>query len=224
MNAAAPRSDQAARRPWRVVRALSAAALAAVLAFAAGFVWFLRHVPADEVAIERNADGIVVVTGGASRVADAMELLAAGRGKRLLISGVHRSTNLPEIARLVPRFERLVACCVDLDHSAVNTVGNAVETRRWARELGFRSLIVVTSSYHMPRTLAELARQLPEIELVAFPVVTDRLRAEPWWTNGVTARLLFSEYVKFVFAQVRMRIESAPGWTDAAGGRTVSKI
>lgn len=224
MNAAAPRSDQAGRRRWRVVRALAAAALAAVSAFAAGFVWFLRHVPADEVAIERNADGIVVVTGGASRVADAMELLAAGRGKRLLISGVHRSTNLSEIARLVPRFERLVACCVDLDHSAVNTVGNAVETRRWAKELGFRSLIVVTSSYHMPRTLAELARQLPEIELVAFPVVTDRLRAEPWWTNGVTARLLFSEYVKFVFAQVRMRIESAPGSTDTADGPTVSKI
>ncbi len=224
MNDAAPQSGAATRRPRRVVRAAVAVAIAGVLAFAGGFVWFLRHVPADEVAIERDADGIVVVTGGASRVTDAMELLAAGRGKRLLISGVHRSTNPTEIARLVPRFEKLVACCVDLDHSAVNTVGNAVETRRWAKERGFRSLIVVTSSYHMPRTLAELARQMPEVELVAFPVVTEKLRAEPWWANGVTARLLFSEYVKFVFAQLRMRIEPWPGWTDGADGRTVSKI
>jgi uncharacterized SAM-binding protein YcdF (DUF218 family) len=206
----------------RVLRAVVAAVAVGVLAFAAGFVWFVRHVPADEIPIERNADGIVVVTGGASRVADAIELLAAGRGKRLLISGVHRSTNPAEIARLVPRFERLVMCCVDLDHSAVNTVGNAVEARRWAKGLGFRSLIVVTSSYHMPRTLAELARQMPEVELVAFPVVTDKLRAEPWWASGLTARLLISEYVKYVVAQVRMRIEPAPELTDA-GGRTVTK-
>ena len=39
--------------------------------------------PSEEVALDRNADGIVVLTGGTSRVSDALELLAAGRGKRL---------------------------------------------------------------------------------------------------------------------------------------------
>ena len=76
----------------------------------------------------------------------------------------------------------------------------------------------------MPRALAEIARQMPEVELVAFPVVTDKLRAEPWWSNRATARLLFSEYLKYMVAQVRMRIEPSPGWTDGADGRTVSKI
>ena len=72
----------------------------------------------------------------------------------------------------------------DFDHS-VNTLGNAVETRRWAQAKGFRSLIVVTSAYHMPRAMAEIAHQLPEVALVAFPAVTDRLRTEPWWTKPV---------------------------------------
>ena len=60
--------------------------------------------PGHEVSLDRNADGIVVLTGGASRISDAIELLAAGRGKRLLISGVHRTTTAAEIARIAPRY------------------------------------------------------------------------------------------------------------------------
>jgi len=204
------------RRWLRLVMTLTVAV--ALSAFAGGFVWFVSRVPTSEVMLDRNADGIVVLTGGASRIADAIDLLALGRGKRLLISGVHRATNSGEITHLVPEYHQLIACCVDLGHAAVNTVGNALETKRWVRERGFRSLIVVTSSYHMPRTMAELARQLPDVDLIPFPVVTDRMRAGPWWASGPTARLLFSEYLKYIVAQVRMRLAPASAPTDLAGG------
>jgi uncharacterized SAM-binding protein YcdF (DUF218 family) len=176
---------------------------AAALLLGFGFLWFIWRVPADEIPLNRNADGIVALTGGASRIADAIELLASGRGKRLLISGANRATNSNEISRLNPEFERWVRCCVDIDRS-LNTLGNAIETRRWAQSRGFRSLIVVTSNYHMPRALAEIAHQLPGVALVPFPVVTDRQRADPWWTGGATARLMLSEYVKYIFARLRM--------------------
>jgi len=207
----------------RLIRAGLFVVLAIIAVAGAGFVWFVLHVPDTEVALDRNADGIVVLTGGASRISDAIELLATGRGKRLLISGVHRTTSSAEIARINPRYQGLVACCVDLDHSAVNTTGNAIETRRWVRERGFSSLIVVTSAYHMPRTMAELAKQLPDVALVPFPVVTEKLRNEPWWTNGPTARLIISEYAKFVVAQLRMSIEAAPALSDSSGGRDGAK-
>jgi uncharacterized SAM-binding protein YcdF (DUF218 family) len=183
---------------WTIAFCVGAAVLAGV-----GFLWFIWRVPADEVALDRNADGIVALTGGASRIADAIELLALGRGKRLLISGVNRATSSKEISRLNPEFERWVRCCVDFDRS-LNTLGNAVETRRWAESRGFRSLIVVTSNYHMPRALAELSHQLPGVALVPFPVVTDRQRADPWWAGGATARLMLTEYAKYVFAKLRM--------------------
>ncbi len=173
--------------------------------FTAVIFWFLRNVPDEEVSLDRNADGIVALTGGASRIADAIELLASGRGKRLLISGAYRATNSKEISRLNPDFERWVRCCVDFDRS-LNTLGNALETKRWAESRGFRSLIVVTSNYHMPRALAELAHQLPDVALVPFPVVTDRQRAE--WL--ATMRRTFVEYVKFVFAKVRMGVSPEP--------------
>ncbi len=75
-----------------------------------------------------------------------------------------------------------MTCCVDLDRTAVNTTTNATETRRWVRERGFKSLIVVTSNYHMPRAMAELSHQLPDISLIAFPVVSDRLKSG--WAEG----------------------------------------
>lgn len=199
-------------------RAVGGVTLLVGLGIVLGFGWFVGRIPTDEVSIDRDADGIVVLTGGASRIADAVELLAAGKGRRLLISGVHYTTTRSEIARLAPAYEKLFSCCVDLDRTAVNTVGNAVETRRWARERGFRSLIVVTSSYHVPRSMAELAHQLPDVSLIPYPVVTEKLRTESWWTSPPALRLLIGEYVKYVVAQLRMRIGPSELATGLAGG------
>jgi uncharacterized SAM-binding protein YcdF (DUF218 family) len=125
-------------------------------------------------------------------------------------------TSPRDLARLTPH-DRLVACCVDLDYSAVNTSGNAAETRRWVKSLGFGSLIVVTSSYHMPRAMAELSHQLPEVALVPFPVVTEKMR-QPWWANSHNARLLISEYLKYMVVQMRMRLAPAPDAAAVARG------
>lgn len=171
--------------------------------FVAGFGWFLWSVPNEEVALDRKADGIVVLTGGASRTTDGMELLAAGRGKRLLISGAHRTTNQAELMRLLPEHEKIIACCVDVDRAALNTVGNATGTRQWVRERGFGSLIVVTSNYHMPRAMAELSNQLPDVELIPFPVITAKSAG---WTQAASARLLVSEYVKYIVAVLRIEL------------------
>jgi uncharacterized SAM-binding protein YcdF (DUF218 family) len=137
-----------------------------------------------------------------------MDLLAGGYGKRLLISGVHPTNGLNDIQRLLPDSQRLLACCVDLDRSAVNTRSNATETRRWVIERGFHSLIVVTSNYHMPRAIVELSSAMPEIKLIPFAVIGDKWRDEPWWASGAALRLLLSEYAKFLFAELRVAIGS----------------
>jgi uncharacterized SAM-binding protein YcdF (DUF218 family) len=173
---------------------------------AIGFVAFLAQLRSGELKPSANADGIVVLTGGSSRVAEALELLANGFGKRLLISGVHPTNGAANISRTLPDRQRLLDCCVDLDRSAVNTRSNAVETRRWVHERGFRSLIVVTSNYHMPRAIVELSYEMPDIELIPFSVIGDKWREEPWWTSGPTLRLLLSEYVKYLAAEARVRL------------------
>ena len=205
------RTQDAAAKPLR--RWLRAAVVGTLaLGFVGagvGFVAFLSQLRGAETKPARHADGIVVLTGGSSRVSDALELLAGGYGRRLLISGVHPTNDVSDISRSLPDNQSLLGCCVDLDRSAVNTRSNAAETRRWVHERGFKSLIVVTSNYHMPRAIAEMSHAMPDIALIPFAVVGDRWRDEPWWTSGTTLRLLLSEYVKYVAVEMRVRLADA---------------
>jgi uncharacterized SAM-binding protein YcdF (DUF218 family) len=200
------------RRWWRLV----VRAVFVVLAlYVAGFVWFLSQIKPDEERPTVRADGIVVLTGGSSRVSDAIELLANGYGRRLLISGVHWTNGTADISRTLPDSSPLLTCCIDLDRSAVNTRSNASETRRWARDRGLRSLIIVTSNYHMPRALVELSHAMPDVTLVPYSVVGDMWRNEPWWSSGAAARLLWSEYMKYLAANVRVHVDRFVSTRDA---------
>ena len=58
----------------------------------------------------------------------------------------------------------------------------------------------------MPRAIVEMSHAMPDIDLIPFAVVSDKWRDEPWWTNGAAMRLLLSEYVKYVAAEVRVRL------------------
>ncbi len=210
----------ARHRTRRLVQLLCVAPLLALAALAGGFLWFAFGIAHEEKPLDRAADGIVALTGGASRITDAVELLASGRGRRLLISGVGPSTNAAELMRLAPDRQRWFDCCIDLGHVAANTVGNAVETRRWARERGFRSLVVVTSDYHMPRAMLEIRHRLPDVTLIPFPVVSGQIRS-PWWRHPGTAKILVLEYLKFLVAAARIRLEPVIDVTKLAyRGRT----
>ncbi len=209
------------RRRFGMLRAAALAVLALGMLGAGGFVAFLMQLRVEEARPSRVADGIVVLTGGSSRVSDAVDLLASGYGKRLLISGVHRTNGASDISRSVPESKDWFGCCVDLDRSAVNTRSNAAETKRWASERGFHSLIVVTSNYHMPRAIVEMSHAMPDIELIPFSVIGDKWRDEVWWSSGATMRLLLSEYAKYLAVEARVRlarlgIEIAPEASEQA--------
>lgn len=161
---------------------------------------------------ERHA-GRIVTGSGRHRCAhrrrrqnsEAIRLLAEGRGERLLISGVNKSTRAPQIISLNTAGQELAflfRCCVDLDKRSLNTEDNAVQATVWARKRGFRSLLVVTSTYHMPRAIIELRQSMPEVELVPYPVKSPRMETE-WWNDSRTSWVLCKEYLKFVTASAR---------------------
>ena len=182
---------------------------------AAGFVVFIASLDRYEREPGARTDAIVALTGGAERIGDAIDLLAKGYGRRLLITGVNERTSRDEIARLNPGQRRFFECCVDLDYRARNTIGNAIETRRWMQGHRFRSLIVVTSNYHMPRTLAELDHALPNLQKIPYPVAAT-IDPHDWWHNPAVARVIFTEYLKFLAVWVRTHLEDDPERSSVA--------
>ncbi|MFA5122249.1 YdcF family protein [Zavarzinia sp.] len=175
-----------------------------ILCFLLGaYLWFLGRIPTEVAEPERRTDGIVVLTGGALRLDEAAALLADGRAGRLLVSGVSTDTQPVDIReRMAGVPDALFQCCVDLGYRARNTVGNADEAAAWARSHGMTSLRVVTAAYHMPRSLVELRRALPGVELVAHPVFPERV-FQSGSLPPVTAPL---EFAKFVAALIRLRL------------------
>jgi len=180
----------------RRVLVFSAAATVSLLAM--GFVLFasvVTRLPADN---NPHADGIVVLTGEGRRIAEGARLLDEGRAERMLISGVYRRTGKKALLEISGLPEDKFDCCVDIDYVALDTTGNAHETRTWAQRHGYDSLIVVTASYHMPRSLAELSLAMPNTELIPHPVVPGNFPPSRWWLHASVTRTLISEYLKFL--------------------------
>ncbi len=153
-----------------------------------------------------QADGIVVLTGGQSRIAEAVKLYNQGRAKRLLISGVNRRTSREELVRLTGLSDAAFDCCVDIGYEALDTLGNAGEARAWAGQWQFSSLIIVTASYHMPRSMAELGLAMPHMRLISHSVIPRMLRGEPWWLHLTAARILAAEYLKLIPVVTRVAV------------------
>lgn len=178
------------------------------IVYGAGFLVFLFSLPQpsdiDPDAI--NAEAIVVLTGEGQRLAPAVDLLRRGAGRRLLISGVNPDIDKEELDTLLDGGAAF-NCCADLGFDAIDTHGNAVETRQWAIEHGYESLIVVTGYEHMPRALLEFLSEMPEITLIPYPV---RQTKEIGLADG-SLTLINAEYAKYLASWLRLNLSARPG-------------
>jgi uncharacterized SAM-binding protein YcdF (DUF218 family) len=148
-------------------------------------------------------DVIAVLTGGQGRLKEAVAFLAQGRGKYLFISGIRRGTPVEDIfeANHVPVSASEFKDRIYLGDVSQNTIQNALEVREIVERLNAKSVLVVTSTYHMRRALelirAELARKPKlDVELDEYPVESPNFDRERWWESATGWRILLSEYFK----------------------------
>jgi uncharacterized SAM-binding protein YcdF (DUF218 family) len=177
-----------------------------------GMVWFTSTLPQKVQDTHSHTEGIVVLTGGSERIGAALDLLARGRARILLVSGVHHQTNerfLAELSKVTPD---LFSCCVELGREAADTVGNAIETAAWVKRKAVKTLRLVTSAYHMPRSLVEFRRLLPHVRIIAHPVFTKSVKIEDWWRWPGTTAFLAREYNKYIVSLVRDRFILDPSF------------
>jgi uncharacterized SAM-binding protein YcdF (DUF218 family) len=200
-----PESSSAFELLVGVLRLIFDLVMLAVVMLVIGFFIFTGSIERSQLE-PRTADGIAVLTGGAARIDEAMKLLTQQKAKRLLITGVNRTTSTEELKQLASQGDQLFSCCVDIDKEARNTIDNATETSQWVARNHYTSVIVVTSNYHMPRALAELGRVMPGVTLIPYSVVDNNVHLDRWWTFPGTTRLLISEYLKYLPALARLGV------------------
>lgn len=194
--------DGAATGRWQRLRWTPMVGAGLLLLYSLGFLWFASLLPAAGEIDARNTDAIVVLTGGSDRLAVALDLLTADKGRKLFVSGVYRGVDVRQLIDLSQHSPEDLSCCVVLGYEADNTRGNAIETAAWMKSEGYRSLRLVTATYHMPRSLLEFRRTMPGIEIVPHPVFTEHFKRDDWWRWPGSSSLVVSEYTKYLVALV----------------------
>jgi uncharacterized SAM-binding protein YcdF (DUF218 family) len=169
----------------------------------AGLLWFIQQMPVAVADPSARTDAIVVLTGGSERLKTGLDLLRQKQAKKLFISGVYRGLEVAELMRILRGSPADFDCCVVLGYSADDTHGNAAESAAWLAREGYDSLRLVTSFYHMPRSLFEFGRLLPGATIVPHPVFPDSVKHKDWWRWPGTTALYVAEYNKYLAARVR---------------------
>ena len=162
-----------------------------------GFALFAVTLGRPAESATPKVDGIVVITGGPGRIEHATNLLAEGKGERMLIAGTDPSVRKVDLVRRLNAPRQLLDCCVDLGSESVDTRSNAEEAKRWIERRRYKSMRLVTSDWHMRRARYEFNRQLDS----DINIIPDAVRTEP---NFMT---LFAEYNKYLLRRLSVWLD-----------------
>jgi len=154
----------------------------------------------------QKTDAIVVLTGGRHRLAEAFALLNKGMSNRLFISGVQKDISMEDLKKRYG-VQLYDAHEVTLDKVGTNTFENARETSLWMKRQKIKSIRLVTSNYHILRSLVEFKRWNNNVEIILHPVFSEKVNTL-WWTSIDGFSFLAREYNKFLFALVRAKVYS----------------
>ena len=169
-----------------------------------GFLYFNHKIHNYKLDNTTKTDAIIALTGGKNRIAEAVNLLNKGLAEKLFISGVQKDISLEEIQKA--SVDTNIKGEVTIEDKSLNTVENAIETNKWINENNIKSIRLVTSNYHIFRSLEEFNIRNPELVIIVHPVYSENVSKEIWKNFG-SLNLLVSEYNKFLYVFTRNRFQ-----------------
>lgn len=177
--------------------------LAIFIAWALGFVLFTRYINSFDIDTNTKTDAIIVLTGGRNRISEGIRLLNENLADKLFISGVPENISIGQIEKQA-KIKADDENKIELGRKAKNTIENAIETEEWIKKNNIKSIRLVTSSYHIPRSLQEFIVYVTmgnDLEVVLNPIYSPNVNHK-WWKSWGTFRLLMMEYNKFLIVYV----------------------
>lgn len=193
---------------YKIVQVVDLCFVCAVF-WLSGFCLFNKAINSYKINLDNKTDAIVVLTGGKNRIAESIKLLNDGLADKLFISGVYKTLNVDNIEKssniTINDKSKIV-----LGKKATNTIENAEETAEWIKQNHIKSVRLVTSYYHIPRSLEEFKAYNRGVKIIVHPVYSQNV-AKQWWKRWGTFKLIAGEYTKFLIVYIRNHLPELKG-------------
>ena len=155
---------------------------------------------------------IVILTGGTNRIKKGFEIInkfdeKSKKNIKILVSGTGKGfTKLSLQKKLNSNFHsELIECCVELDGVSKDTYSNANETSKWVNKNNIKEILLITSNYHMQRSILEFSNIMPNLKILPYPINPKQHKINEWLKSFETFSLVFIEYCKYIFSNIRVK-------------------
>ncbi|AIQ37487.1 hypothetical protein R50345_24365 [Paenibacillus sp. FSL R5-0345] len=147
----------------------------------------------------KQADVIIVLSGGQGRVEQAAELYKAGYAPYIILSNAKESTSSSGDMLRTALNLGIPQGVIYTENEAESTYQNAEFTLPKMKEYDFQSAIVVSSEFHMRRVKFLFGRvyKKSDIELT-YVSSASGYNAKRWWSDRKSRETTFNEYVKMI--------------------------
>ena len=159
-----------------------------------GLLTFLKKIQYDQVNFNYQTDGIAVLTGGKGRINLGLELFNKSKNLRLIISGVDKKVSDKSI---IPSDIKNKSN-ITIDKDSESTYQNAKIINKWASKYKLQNITIITSYYHMPRSMMLMRSLMPTINFYTYPVEKKISNKNSFRENMLYYFFLTEEYIKYV--------------------------
>ena len=163
-----------------------------------GFLIFLKKIHYTQISFNYKTDGIAVLTGGKGRINLGLDLFNKNRNLRLIISGVDKKVSDRSIIpnNLINKFN------ITIDKDSETTYDNAKVINNWTSKHKLQNVAIITSYYHMPRSMMLIRSLTPTINFYAYPVEKKTFKNISFIENISYYFFLTEEYIKYLVSHL----------------------
>tara|TARA_B100001093_G_scaffold152248_1_gene144994 strand:+ start:1908 stop:2525 length:618 start_codon:yes stop_codon:yes gene_type:complete len=173
---------------------------------------YKKKILATDKYTSKGSANIVILTGGSNRIKDGLNIInkfdkTPKFNSKILVSGTGKGFTKSSLEKKL-NFDfgyNLIECCIELDNISTDTYSNASETLKWTKKNYIKEFILVTSNYHMPRAFLEFENRMPNLKIYTYPITPKKHKINEWLGSFNTFSLIFSEYFKFLVANLRIK-------------------
>ncbi len=151
----------------------------------------------------RDMDMVVVLTGSSGRIRPAYELMKEMNAPVLFVAGTHAKVSFQELAREhnmdINYKDRIV-----VDNSSKTTYENAEAVLKYAEEHQVNKILLVTSVYHMKRSLLVFKNvfENTDVEVIPYGTTVKHIKKDSWLKDWKVFQNIVYESFKYQYYRI----------------------